>query len=133
MKHCCLSVSAMQEQCQHACPAQMQHGRMSSCSMPCIINTVEYVCISMDCSFFVVKDDYMPLQKLEDEVARLQAVNSELLKDKEEALPLLEAYRSAHNWFWSLTTILPCVALCHVRKYSGYINKGIRSSRSCIC
>ncbi len=30
-------------------------------------------------------------------MAHLQAVNSELLKDKEEALPLLEAYRSAYN------------------------------------
>ena len=35
------------------------------------------------------------LQKLEDEVAQLQAANAELLQDKEEALPLLEAYRSA--------------------------------------
>ena len=37
------------------------------------------------------------MQKLEEEVARLQAANAELLKDKEEALPLLEAYRSAHS------------------------------------
>lgn len=42
----------------------------------------------------------MPLQKLEDEVTHLQAVNSELVKDKEEALPLLDAYRSAHNSYY---------------------------------
>lgn len=35
------------------------------------------------------------LQNLEEEVTRLQAANSDLLKDKQEALPLLEAYRSA--------------------------------------
>ena len=34
-------------------------------------------------------------QNLEEEVTRLQAANSDLLKDKQEALPLLEAYRSA--------------------------------------
>lgn len=43
------------------------------------------------------------MQKLEEEVAQLQAANAELVKDKEEALPLLEAYRSAH----SFTHILP--------------------------
>lgn len=34
------------------------------------------------------------LQNLEEEVARLQAANCDLMKDKEEALPLLQAYRS---------------------------------------
>lgn len=34
------------------------------------------------------------MQKLEMEVAQLQAANGELMKDKQEALPLLQAYRS---------------------------------------
>ncbi|KAA6416990.1 MAG: hypothetical protein FRX49_13052 [Trebouxia sp. A1-2] len=38
-------------------------------------------------------EDASTIKKLEAEVARLQAINSELLKDKEEALPLLDAYR----------------------------------------
>ncbi len=56
----------------------------------------------------------MPLQKLEDEVAHLQAVNSELVKDKEEALPLLDAYRSAHNsvCLLLLFCLASCVAMC---------------------
>ncbi len=49
MKRCCLSVSAMQVQCRHACPAQMQHERISSCSMFCITNAVKHVCISLYC------------------------------------------------------------------------------------
>lgn len=39
-------------------------------------------------------------QRLEQEIAELQGVNDELTKDKREALPLLQAYRSApvlHN------------------------------------
>ena len=45
------------------------------------------------------------LQRLEEEVAHLQAANSELLTDKQEALPLLQAYRLA---------ILPsCFAACY--------------------
>ncbi|KAL0055371.1 hypothetical protein WJX82_011399 [Trebouxia sp. C0006] len=38
-------------------------------------------------------EDASTIKKLEEEVACLQAINSELLKDKEEALPLLDAYR----------------------------------------
>ena len=53
-----------------------------------------------------LQKQFVPMQKLEEEVAQLQAANAELLKDKEEALPLLEAYRSAH------TCLHPAAALC---------------------
>ena len=43
-------------------------------------------------------DFVLPLiQKLEQEVAQLQAANAELLQDKQEALPLLDAYRCAQS------------------------------------
>ncbi len=56
----------------------------------------------------------MPVQKLEDEVARLQAINSELLKDKEEALPLLDAYRSACDFvvLLYLFCFASCISMC---------------------
>ena len=62
-------------------------------------------------------------------MARLQAVNSELLKDKEEALPLLDAYRSAYNYVCLLLSFCftSCVALCHELKFNSYISKGMYS------
>lgn len=62
-------------------------------------------------------------------MACLQAVNSELLKDKEEALPLLEAYRSAYNVVFPLRLfcLASCAALCRVHKFNTCINKGVCS------
>ena len=77
---------------------QTQHGRMDVKLQPVMHHQYIYVCTCKHLlQTFLLKKTYMPLQKLEDEVACLQAINSELLKDKEEALPLLDAYRSAYT------------------------------------
>ena len=47
------------------------------------------------------------LQRLEQEVVQLRALNAELLEDKQEALPLLDAYRSVTQ-----SCFLSCAAYC---------------------
>lgn len=48
-------------------------------------------------------------QELQMQIAHLHAANADLLKDKEEALPLLEAYRSDLNQL-----CMPCFCFCEV-------------------
>ena len=63
------------------------------------------------------------MQSLEQEVAQLQAANAELLIDKQEALPLLEAYRQvqphlavAHCSHHGLACMLICFTTpCQLR------------------